>query len=161
MAPEANGRILIVCPLLSPFSNLVNANPYLFRDCNRLYRRQWVKFIAWWLDSTVEDVEHARNSLKAEHVISEVLQYFVAGINSRADLFAGISIFSCAGSGLPSIIGRSVFDVWLYQLPFGTRKVLRDLYVFVKLDSCSSSVFASQNQSDGRIPKSKHSSSNC
>jgi hypothetical protein len=84
-----------------------------------------VKFIAWWLDSTVEDVEHARNSLKAEHVISEVLQYFVAGINSRADLFAGISIFSCAGSGLPSIIGRSVVDVWLDQLPFRYWKGLK------------------------------------
>jgi hypothetical protein len=63
----------------------------------------------------VEDVEHSRDPLKAEHVISKMLQYILVGTNSRTNRFAGISIFSCAGSGLPSTIGRSVVDVWFDQ----------------------------------------------
>lgn len=53
-----------------------------------------MKFIVWRVDSTVEDVEHARDSLKAEQVISEMLQYFLARTKGQTDLFAGISIFS-------------------------------------------------------------------
>ena len=45
------------------------------------------------------------------------VQYCPTADEAPSYLFAGISIFSCGGSCLPSTTGRSVVDVWSDQLP--------------------------------------------
>lgn len=82
------------------------------------------------------------------------------GIMCYPNLFAGISILSCAGSSLPLITGRSIVDVYIYFSKCEC-SINGLLYVLVQLDAFDASVnevFCGSLQSCS--PNSKHSSSN-
>jgi hypothetical protein len=93
--------------------DLPNMKSNLLLDSDRF---DWgIHYIAGRGGSAIEDIEHARDALKTEHIISSFVQYFEIADKTRSHLFAGISIFSCAGSSSPFTIGRSVVDVCSYQ----------------------------------------------
>ena len=96
-----------------PSLDLPNAKSNLLLDSNRFDWR--VHYVVGRCSFVIEDIEHARDALETEHVISSFVQYFEIAEKGRSYLFAGISIFSCAGSSLPSTIGRPVVDVCSHQ----------------------------------------------
>jgi hypothetical protein len=98
---------------LDPSLDLPNTKSNLLLDSDRF---DWgIHYIAGRCGSAIEDIEHARDALETEHIISSFVQYFEIADKARSHLFAGISIFSCAGSSSPFTIGRSVFDVCSHQ----------------------------------------------
>ena len=98
---------------LDPSLDRPNAKSNLLLDSDRFDWR--VHYIVRRCGLAIEDIEHARDALETEHVISSFVQYFEIAEKARSHLFAGISIFSCAGSSSPSTIGRSVVDVCSHQ----------------------------------------------
>jgi hypothetical protein len=93
--------------------DLPNAKSNLILDSNRFDWR--IHYVVRRCGLAIEDIEHARDALETEHVISSIVQYSEIAEKVRSHLLAGISIFSCAGSSLPSTIGRSVVDVCSHQ----------------------------------------------
>jgi hypothetical protein len=86
----------------------------LFSDCDGLELpiRWRNKPVIWRLCLALEDFEHKRDALEAEHVISAQAvrpgpQYEPCFLY----LFAGISIFNWGASCLPLTIGRSCVEV--------------------------------------------------
>ena len=107
------GSGLSIIQLEPPLWTLPNAKSNLFLDRNRF---DWgIHYVVGRYGFAIEDIEHARDALETEHIISSFVQYFEIADKARSHLFAGISIFSCAGSSLPSTIGRSVVDVCSHQ----------------------------------------------
>jgi hypothetical protein len=75
MAPATYGRIWLVYNSVRPLPWIFpNAKSNLLLDSNRFDWR--VHYVVRRCGLVIEDIEHARDALETEHVISSFVQYF-------------------------------------------------------------------------------------
>jgi hypothetical protein len=93
--------------------------PHIFldNDCLQVFARRLGQLVIWERYPAQEDIEHQRNALEAQQVISahRFSPAFCRMKSNGAYRLAGISILSSGGTCFPSTTGRSesVVYYWL------------------------------------------------
>jgi hypothetical protein len=126
---------------LEPSLDLLNAKSNLLLDSDRFDWR--IHYVVRRCGLAIEDIEHARDALETEHVISSFIQYFeIAEKPSPTCLLVSQSLAAPVQVCHLRLGAPLLTSALISRAPCG-RRVSENPHVFVKLDSCPGSVCVS------------------